>query len=166
MIQSQNRIRAVTLFAVMVALSLGCGVKVKVGEEQVIEQSEHQPGELEAAKASMWHFLHELEADRDTWDLLSDSVRDSTMKITWSAALKGQDALFGELVERESAQATFTDNLPDAPPGRYFLCDFDSAYTKSRARERVVLVLEDETWKVAGYFKNKKLLSSEDNENP
>ena len=162
MIKSRRFIRIPFLLLATIVLSAGCGVKVKVGEKAVIEQSAHEPEELEAVNLKMRYFLHELDADRDTWDLLSESLKASMMKIAWSSTLLGLKGISGELIERQSGQAVFTDKLPDAPAGRYFICDFDSRFSRGNVTERVVLVLENEDWKIAGYFRTKTLFSKDE----
>jgi hypothetical protein len=61
-------------------------------------------------------------------------------------------APLGHLVVRELAGAAYTDQIVDAPPGHYFMVEFDSQFSDAACGERVVAMFEHGAWRVAGYF--------------
>lgn len=60
----------------------------------------------------------------------------------------------GNLKNRSVVSATFVEELPGAPKGKYVVIQYASEYTKkAEAIETVIPMLgEDGTWRVSGYF--------------
>jgi hypothetical protein len=138
------------------ALALAAGCRFKVGESNPVEQSAHTAEEQTAALQSVRVFLRELDRDEgDTWAHVSATLKASTINTAWSASLAGLKTMFGKNVERGAATFAFTEKMPDAPSGRYFICDISSKFERGDVTERVVLVQEADQWKIAGYFRTK-----------
>ena len=157
----------VAIFGLLfVALLSTCEVEYTSGDENHAESSSHTEEELNQVSVSIRRFFQELETKGNTWDLLSNELKESTAKISWSSTLIGFSTVFGKVVERDYKSSTFTDSLPDAPPGRYYICDFDSTFSKMNASERIVLVLEEGDWKIAGYFRSKTIYSTKEENKP
>jgi hypothetical protein len=158
-------VRALVLSFLVLAVAAGC--RVKVGESPAIETSAFTAEEEAAALQSVRSFMKELDAEQgDTWSHLSQGLKGSLMKPVWSATLTGLNTAFGKKLERGGAKFAFTEKLPDAPPGRYFICDISSKFERGDVTERVVLVHEDGQWKIAGYFRTKSISLQGDSKNP
>jgi hypothetical protein len=98
-------------------------------------------------------FLLALDADpRSTWRELAEPLRASVPEALWPAEIARMRAPLGRPVARGLASAVFTEEIVDAPPGRYFMVEFDSQFTEAACGERVVATFERGAWRVAGYF--------------
>ena len=59
----------------------------------------------------------------------------------------------GELVKREMKSNKYSEQLPGGPDGKYSTVEFNSSFkNKKESIETVILMLEDNEWKVIGYF--------------
>jgi len=61
-------------------------------------------------------------------------------------------APLGRPIARELTSAAYAEALVDAPPGKYFMVEFESQFADARCGERVVAMYEHGAWRVAGYF--------------
>ena len=71
----------------------------------------------------------------------------------WTAALAGARAPLGGLTSRILVSREGNDQLPGAPPGKYFTIRFTSAFANApKASETVMLLLDgDRGWRVVGF---------------
>lgn len=71
----------------------------------------------------------------------------------WTAALSGVRAPLGSLTSRAVASRVASDQLPGAPPGKYFTITFASVFANMpKASERIMLMLDgDRGWRVVGF---------------
>jgi hypothetical protein len=98
-------------------------------------------------------FLAGLDADPvSTWRELAEPLRASVPEAQWPAEIARMRGPLGRPVARELASAAYTEELVDAPPGKYFAVEFDSQFTDAACGERVVAMFERGRWRVAGYF--------------
>jgi hypothetical protein len=98
-------------------------------------------------------FLSALDADpSSTWRELAEPLRTSVPEAQWPAQIAQMRAPLGRPITRGLANAVFTEELVNAPRGRYFMVEFDSQFTEAACGERVVLMFERGAWRVAGYF--------------
>lgn len=113
------------------------------------------PALRDLAVAFAFGFLEVLDTGEveATWSDVATSLQQRAGRDAWSATLKSARAGLGPLVERKLRRYGYAEELEDAPPGSYFVLDFDSQFSDGVAGERVVCVLEDdEFWRIAGYF--------------
>ncbi|MDQ5980084.1 MAG: hypothetical protein QG602_3059 [Verrucomicrobiota bacterium] len=151
----------VYLFA---GLLIVCGAKSYATSSSSSEQSEPKPvlftsEELEAALKNAREFVAEVDKeDGDTWALFAETAKSAMSKAQWSIALGAMKTLCGPKISRENLRGDCFDRLPDpgAPSGRYFVFDLDSKFERLSVRERIVMMLEKDKWKVAGYFRTKR----------
>ena len=62
-------------------------------------------------------------------------------------------ALLGALESRALSSTQRLTTVPDAPPGDYFVFEFDGVYElRPNARERVTAVSESGEWPVVGIY--------------
>ena len=129
-----------SLAALAASLAFGCGPR---GEKE----------DIGVVTKLATEFLSELDADpASTWRALAAPLRASVPEPQWPAQIAQMRAPLGRPIARELASAAFTEQLADAPPGKYFMVEFDSQFTDAACGERVVAMYEHGTWRVAGYF--------------
>ncbi len=108
-----------------------------------------------AARAFAEAFLAAADAGEvaDTWPLVAETLRQRSGREVWEATLRSTRAALGSLRSRELSRHGFSETLAEAPPGDYFVFDFNSEFERAMVVERVVCVLQgSEGWRVAGYF--------------
>jgi hypothetical protein len=89
-----------------------------------------------------------------SWEAACAMFQASMKKDQWNAALAGARGPLGPLTSRKLRAALYKASLDGAPPGKYVVIHYDSAFAeKPNAREIVTLVETPEaSWRVAGYF--------------
>jgi hypothetical protein len=126
--------------ALLAALTLGCGPRGSEADVDVVTQLATD-------------FLRALDRDAaSTWRELAEPLRARVPEAEWPEEIARMRAPLGGLVARELASAAFSEELADAPPGRYFAVEFDSQFSDAACGERVVLRFERGRWRVVGYF--------------
>lgn len=71
----------------------------------------------------------------------------------WRQAMKLSRAPLGETRKRELDSAEATTNIPGGPDGEYVVFKFNTAFAnKQQSVETVTMVLEDDHWRVIGYY--------------
>lgn len=149
----------------MVAFLAGCPISVKKTES--VKAVVSTPEEQTQATASLRAFLSEVDKENgETWDYLSPTLKATVSQMSWSAAIGSMKLACGKKLSRGQAQFACTEELPGAPKGRYFIFDIDSKFERAALTERVVLSLEKDQWKVAGYFRTKKFSFRDETKKP
>ena len=100
------------------------------------------------------NFLRALNAGEasETWSELASPLRTAVPEANWPAQIARMRAPLGRPVAHRLVSATFSEVLEDAPPGKYFVVEFESQFAGASAGERVVPMFEHGTWRVSGYF--------------
>ncbi|HEU4430226.1 MAG TPA: DUF4019 domain-containing protein [Myxococcota bacterium] len=108
---------------------------------------------MDVASGVASEFLDQLDrgAAEETWPALAAPLRASAPEAGWPAQIARMRAPLGRPVARQLASALFTETLPGAPPGRYFVIEYDAQFSDATCGERVVAMLEHGAWRVAGY---------------
>jgi hypothetical protein len=131
---------ALPALALLAALALGCGPRGSKDDVAAVTQLASE-------------FLRELDADpARAWRALAGPLRASVPEAQWPAQIAKMRAPLGKPLARELASAVFTEELVNAPPGKYFMVEFDSQFSDAACGERVVAMYERGAWRVAGYF--------------
>lgn len=86
-----------------------------------------------------------------TWATAGSALKATTTESNWVKGIGTLRMGLGELKQRDRAQITFTKQLPDAPPGHYAAVQTQSAFSNLTVTEAVLLVEENEQWRVVGY---------------
>jgi Protein of unknown function (DUF4019) len=99
-------------------------------------------------------FLRKLDANdaAGSWRELASPLRERVPEAQWPAQIAQMRAPLGRPVARELASAAYAEQLVDAPPGQYFMVEFESQFSEAACGERVVAMFEHGAWRVAGYF--------------
>ena len=153
--------------AAFVAIAFLAGCPVSVKKTETVKAVASTPEEQAQALATLRAFLKEVDKEKgETWDYLSPTLKASISQMTWSAAIGSMKLACGKTLSRGQAQFACTDELSGAPKGRYFIFDIDSKFERAALTERVVLSLEKDQWKVAGYFRTKKISFRDETKKP
>ena len=132
--------RLAPLCAALVLGTISCGPR---GDER----------DVEIATAVAQEFLTTIDDDAAAaWIDLASPLRDRVSEADWTAQIATMRAPLGKPAARELQRAAYVDGLVDAPPGRYFVVEFASQFSRARCGERVVTMFENGAWRVAGYF--------------
>ena len=109
--------------------------------------------DVDAATEVATKFLRALDADpADTWSALASPLRAAVPEARWPAQIASMRAPLGDAGSHELASTLFTETLEGTPPGKYFVVEFESRFSKAVCGERVTLMFEKGAWRVAGYF--------------
>lgn len=88
------------------------------------------------------------------WDASNAVLRQSVSKESWLATVSGMRDMFGAYKSRIEIGRGLADKARNGPQGIYYGVAFKSKFSKMNAEEKIVLSLENGTWKLAGYFLN------------
>lgn len=108
----------------------------------------------DAEKATAdWLALVDAHDYAGSWDKSAQFFKSALTKEQWEAKVKPVRDQIGELKSRKLKSAQYTETLPGAPPGKYFVMQYDSSYAVGPCIETAVPMQEkDGSWKVSGYF--------------
>lgn len=151
--------RFFALFFSLILLA-GCDISFNEGPPKTVTLSD--PGTEQQQRQvfeAAGHFVHLLDAGKadETWAVLSPVFKAKTSEFIWTNSVKGLRLGLGELKEHGPVSMGFTDQMPDAPAGRYAVVDFQSTYSAATVQEKVILREDDSQWLIVGYFVNKSV---------
>lgn len=87
------------------------------------------------------------------YDATGSYFRASVTAEEFRNSMEQRLALLGALESRTLASTQRLTTVPDAPPGDYFVFEFDGVYElRPNARERVTAVSESNEWPVVGIY--------------
>jgi hypothetical protein len=114
------------------------------------EQSE----KAEAAKQAAEDWLVYVDESEYTksYEEASEMLQEQVTSERWAQGLLGVESQAGALNERTLQGARYTTQLPNAPEGEYVVVQYVSDFAKTQAQEVVLMMRENDAWKVAGYF--------------
>lgn len=113
------------------------------------------PPELRALEAALtWAAVLDEGRYGEAYDRMALEIRERLNKPTWVAQLQGLRQPWGELASRVALDNTLTDQLPNAPPGIYVVCQFRTKWTglDVPVREVVVMFSTEDGWQPIGYY--------------
>jgi hypothetical protein len=88
-----------------------------------------------------------------SWATASDLFKGGVSQAKWSEMVAGVRDRLGQLSSRKFDAGTLTRSLPGVPDGDYAIIRYQSVFEKKAvAGETVTLILENGSWKAAGYF--------------
>jgi len=109
----------------------------------------------EKAREAAMKFLHQIDNDHfaESWQEAARLMREKVTQQEWVETLTKSRALSGALVERTEENASYSTSAKDSPEGEYILFTFESQYERAQnVTEYLTVMLEDDRWRVAGYF--------------
>ncbi|MEO5694012.1 MAG: DUF4019 domain-containing protein [Usitatibacter sp.] len=135
-------LRCLTLFLTM-SLCLGAHA---ADEELDVRHA------MSAAEA--WLFTVDSARYGASWEEGAPILQGAVDKARWEIMLEGVRGPLGVANSRKLRSATFARVLPNAPPGEYFVIQFDTQFEKRPLSTEIVTPARgtDGTWRVAGYI--------------
>lgn len=109
----------------------------------------------EAARqsADAWLALLDAEDYSAAYDATGSSFREAVTPDEFRTAMEERQAALGAVESRTLSSTQRLSVLPDAPPGDYFVFEFDGVYElRPNTRERVTAVSESDEWPVVGIY--------------
>ena len=110
--------------------------------------------EIAVTGAREWLALADSGQYGATWDQAGQLFQTSTPKERWEASLANARKSFGNVDQRNLKTVVVTENLPNAPQGKYVVTTFETKFAAAPAAttEVVTSFLESSgQWKVVGY---------------
>lgn len=118
-----------------------------------------KPGQqrIDASSVVTVHFFELVDTGKyqESWESCSTYLKTEVAKEEWVKRLSAVRSVAGELIDRKQKDYTYTNNVGEGiPVGEYMVFHFDSKFkNKNHLTETVTVMLEeDKSWKVAGYF--------------
>ena len=108
-----------------------------------------------AARQSVDAWLALLDAGNyaEAYEATGSFFRESVTAEEFRDTVEGRLALLGAFESRTLSSTRRLTAVPDAPPGDYFVFEFDGVYElRPNARERVTAVSESDEWPVVGIY--------------
>ena len=142
-----SRGAAILFAAVMLA---GCNVAI-AAEDLDTEVALDTTPAMEEARA--WLVTMDQGRYGDAWESASESFRNSIERVKWEVSAQDGRNATGFLIARKLRSATYTRQVPGAPPGEYVAIVYDSRFER-RPIAIELLTAErtaDGRWRIAGY---------------
>ena len=112
--------------------------------------------DVKPAMAAATNWLARLDAGAvgDTWQESSTLMREAVTREQWEKALREVKGQLGPLVARKLVSATYTRQLPGAPPGEYVVIQYHARYENRALVTETVTPMRDKdgAWRVSGYY--------------
>jgi len=114
------------------------------------------PGEVDAAKSTAQHWVEVVDHAQyaESWDEAAQGFRKAINKPDWEKAVAGARAPFGTVEKRELISATYAEQLPHSPAGKYVVIQYRTRFTGGKSATETITPMKDAdgSWRVAGYF--------------
>jgi hypothetical protein len=110
--------------------------------------------EIAVTGAREWLGLADAGQFGATWDQAGQLFQKSVTREQWEASLAGARKSFGNVDQRNLKTVVVTENLPNAPQGKYLVTTFETKFAQapSATTEVITSYLESSgQWKVVGY---------------
>ena len=143
MIPKQFRIHAVLIVACLFII-----IFPLLNEKPDIEKADK-------ARLAAMAFLPLVDAGNyaESWQSAATLMQERISQAEWIETLTQTRTLTGDLVTRTEKSASYSTTAKDSPDGEYVLLIFDTKFQRAEnVAEYVTVMLEDEHWRVAGYF--------------
>ena len=109
----------------------------------------------DAARQSVDAWLSLIDAGdfSEAYDAAGSLFRESVTAEEFRNSMEERLTLLGALESRTLSSTQRLTTIPDAPPGDYFVFEFDGVYElRPNARERVTAMSESDGWPVVGIY--------------
>ena len=153
---SWNITPAVLLAAVVAGFS-GCGddggspTAPTPTDPPVVETQSDEDAARQSVDA--WLALLDAGSYSEAYDTTGSIFRDEVTPEEFRTAMEERQAILGAVESRTLSSTQRLSVVPNAPPGDYFVFEFDGVYERRPdTRERVTAVSESDEWPVVGIY--------------
>lgn len=103
--------------------------------------------------ATNWLALIDAGKYEQSWSEASKLFQEHVTQAQWATQAKAAREPLGAVVSRATPAVRLATSLPGVPDGQYAILQFHSKYAhKANAVETVTMMMQDGSWKAAGYF--------------
>ena len=115
--------------------------------------AEEKPEQTAQKSAEQWLALIDAGKYDESWEQAAEFFKSAVTKDSWKQQVSAVRNQTGKFKSRALKSARYSENLPNAPPGKYVVIQYDSSFGAGPAIETIVPMQEkDGSWKVSGYF--------------
>lgn len=144
------------VLALLLSLALpGCTVDIGMSADAPPEMREASAEEQLAAHTAADLIIAAID-DEDwdrVWDQSSSVLKRQTSKFALKAVPLAARGMFGDFVSRKPLGYAFPETLEGFPPGRFAVVFYTVDFSRTQGtQESVVLVWEEDTWRLGGYW--------------
>ena len=153
----RHRTCLAVLLAVVVAGSAACGDDGRgptAPTTPVTPPVEMQSDE-DAARESVdaWFALLDARNYAEAYDATGSIFREEVTAEEFRSSMEERQDILGAVESRTLGSTQRLSTVPDAPPGDYFVFEFDGVYElRPNARERVTAMSESDGWPIVGIY--------------
>ena len=117
-------------------------------------KAESEKQEVAISGALNWLTLVDEAKYEDSWNDAAEYFKTVVKKEQWVQSLQAVRKPLGNIISRETKNATYKASLPGAPKGQYVIIPFQTSFkNKNSAIETVTPMLDkDGNWRVSGYY--------------
>ena len=103
--------------------------------------------------AGKWLALIDGQQYRDSWDQAASLFKLQVSVDHWLQSITAARKPLGNMISRKLISATYATSLPGAPDGEYVVLQYQTTFSyKKSAVETVTPMLDDNHWRVSGYY--------------
>lgn len=112
---------------------------------------------IDASTIAATHFLELVDSGqyKQSWETCATYLKNEVAQQDWIKRLSAVRSVSGKLLDRKQKDYVYTKNAGEGVPiGEYMVYHFDSKFqNKDHLTETITVMLgQDNTWQVAGYF--------------
>jgi len=115
-----------------------------------------EPGAVDTAQSTAQHWVGEIDHAQyaQSWDEAAQLFRKAISKPDWEKAVAAARAPFGAVEKRELLSATYAEQLPGSPPGKYVVIQYRAQFAGGKSAIETVTPMKDAdgNWRVSGYY--------------
>ena len=109
----------------------------------------------DAARESVdaWFALLDARNYAEAYDATGSIFREEVTAEEFRSSMEERQDILGAVESRTLGSTQRLSTVPDAPPGDYFVFEFDGVYElRPNARERVTAMSESDGWPIVGIY--------------
>ena len=113
------------------------------------------PSDQDAARQSVdaWMALLDAGSYPEAYEATGSFFKEEVTAEEFRISMEERQAILGAVESRTLSSTQRAATLPDAPPGDYFVFEFDGVYElRPNARERITAVSESGGWPIVGLY--------------
>ena len=115
-----------------------------------------EPGVVDTAKSTAQRWVEVVDHAQyaESWDEAAQVFRNAISKPDWERAVAAARAPFGALEKRELISATYAEQLPHSPAGKYVVIQYRTQFAGGKSAIETVTPMKDAdgNWRVVGYY--------------